>query len=83
MPFTVYVFYSDTAKKHYTGFTENLVERQKSHNEPGNEWTARYRPWWLIFHKDFEAKFNAMKYEEWLKKARGERLLKLYYTRHF
>ena len=71
MHFTVYVLYSDTAKKHYTGFTGNLIERLKSHNELGDEWTARYRPWRLIFQKDFEAKLDAMKYEQWLKKGQG------------
>ncbi|MFN7539494.1 MAG: GIY-YIG nuclease family protein [Bacteroidota bacterium] len=71
MHFTVYVLYSDTAKKHYTGFTGNFIERLKSHNELGDEWTARYRPWRLIFQKDFEAKLDAMKYEQWLKKGQG------------
>ena len=47
--FIVYVLYSDIAQKHYTGFTSNLSERLKSHNELGKDWTARYRPWRLIF----------------------------------
>ena len=76
MHFTVYVLYSDKAKKHYTGFTGNLIERLKSHNELGDEWTARYRPWRLIFQKDFEAKLDAMKYEQWLKKGQGRAFIK-------
>ncbi len=76
MHFTVYVLYSDTAKKHYTGFTGNLIERLKSHNELGDEWTARYRPWRLIFQKDFEAKLDAMNYEQWLKKGQGRAFIK-------
>ncbi|MFM9021642.1 MAG: GIY-YIG nuclease family protein [Sediminibacterium sp.] len=67
MSFIVYVLYSDIAEKHYTGFTANLIERLKSHNELGKEWTARYRPWRLIFQKDFAAKLDAMHYEKWLK----------------
>ncbi|MFM7359130.1 MAG: GIY-YIG nuclease family protein, partial [Sediminibacterium sp.] len=39
MSFIVYVLYSDIAEKHYTGFTANLIERLKSHNELGGEWT--------------------------------------------
>ena len=76
MHFTVYVLYSDTAKKHYTGFTGNLIERLKSHNELGDDWTARYRPWRLIYQKDFEAKLVAMKYEQWLKKGQGRAYIK-------
>lgn len=71
MHFTVYVLYSDTAKKHYTGFTGNLIERLKSHNELGDEWTARYRPWRLIFWKEFEMKLDAIHYEKWLKSGQG------------
>jgi putative endonuclease len=76
MYFTVYVLYSHTAMKHYTGFTGNLIERLKSHNELGNEWTARYRPWRLIFQKDFESKLDAMKYEQWLKSGQGRAFIK-------
>lgn len=76
MHFTVYVLYSDSAKKHYTGFTGNLIERLKSHNALGDEWTARYRPWRLIFQKDFAAKLDAMKYEQWLKKGQGRAFIK-------
>lgn len=76
MHFTVYVLYSDSAKNHYTGFTGNLIERLKSHNELGNEWTARYRPWRLIFQKDFEMKLAAMQYEKWLKSGQGRVFIK-------
>jgi putative endonuclease len=76
MHFTVYILDSDTAKKHYTGFTENLIERLKSHNELGNEWTARYRPWRLIFQKDCDAKLDAMKYEQWMTKGLGRAFIK-------
>ena len=76
MLFTVYVLYSDTAKKHYTGFTGNLIERLKRNNELGNECIARYRPWRRIFQKDFAAKLDAMKYEQWLKKGQGRAFIK-------
>jgi putative endonuclease len=65
--FVVYVLYSDSAHKHYTGFTSNLIERLKSHNELGKDWTARHRPWRLIFQKEFELKSEAMAFEKWLK----------------
>ncbi|MBK6636002.1 MAG: GIY-YIG nuclease family protein [Chitinophagaceae bacterium] len=56
MSFTVYILYSLTAKKHYTGFTSNLEQRLLSHNELGKDWTAKYRPWQLIYTRDFIVK---------------------------
>ena len=69
MHFTVYVLYSYTARKHYTGFTLNLIERLKSHNELGKEWTARYRPWRIISENDYEMNLAALQYEKWLERA--------------
>ena len=56
--------------------TGNLTERLKSHNEPGNVWTARYRPWRLIYLRDFEMKLDAMQYEKWLKSGQGRAFIK-------
>ncbi len=76
MPFIVYLLYSSTAKKHYTGFTSNLEQRLLSHNELGKDWTAKYRPWQLIFTKEFETKKEAMDYEKWLKTGVGRDFIK-------
>jgi len=67
MPYTVYILFSEIHKKQSTGFTSNLKERFKSHNELGNDWTSKYRPWKIIYFKEFEFKEDAMKYESWLK----------------
>jgi len=77
MPFIVYILYSATAQKHYTGFTSNLAERLLSHNELGKDWTARHRPWKLIFTKEFESKREAMDYEKWLKTGVGRDFIKI------
>jgi putative endonuclease len=74
--FVVYVLYSEGANKHYTGFTSNLSERLKSHNELGRDWTARYRPWRLILKKEFELKSEAMTFEKWLKSGLGRAFIK-------
>ncbi|MEP7377295.1 MAG: hypothetical protein ABI675_28085 [Chitinophagaceae bacterium] len=42
---------------HYTGFITNLEQRLRSHNEPGNDWAAKYWPWKIglyqrIYNKD-------------------------------
>ena len=76
MIFTVYVLYSKVHDKHYTGFTNNLELRLKSHNEFGKGWTSKYRPWSLIFSKEFESNIEAMKFEAWLKTGAGRDFIK-------
>jgi len=71
MNYTVYILYSQKFNKHYVGFTSNIELRLKSHNEFGKDWTAKYRPWKLIYSKEFENKTEAMAYEKWLKSGIG------------
>ena len=47
-----------------------------SHNELGKDWTAKYRPWKLIFTKDFDSKKDAIVYEKWLKSGVGRDFIK-------
>lgn len=75
--FVVYVLFSEKFNKHYTGFTSNLEERLKSHFElDKNSYTSRYRPWKLIYTKEFESKTEAMSHEKWLKTGIGRTFIK-------
>ena len=76
MKFTVYILFSVQFNKHYTGFTSNIQARLQSHNELGHDWTAKYRPWKIIFTKDFETKTEALAYEKWLKTGAGRDFIK-------
>ena len=76
MIYTVYVLYSVLHKKHYVGFTSNLEVRLESHQYFGKDWTSKYRPWELIFTKEFVEKSEAMKYEKWLKTGVGRDFIK-------
>ena len=76
MIYTVYILFSIIHQKHYTGFTSNIEQRLLSHNLLGHDWTAKYRPWKLIFTKEFEHKTDAMKYEKWLKSGIGREFIK-------
>jgi putative endonuclease len=60
----------------YKGYTSNLEQRLISHNLLGKDWTAKYRPWKLIFTKQFELKADAMKFEKWLKTGVGRDFIK-------
>lgn len=70
--FTVYVLYSSSFDKIYIGYTSNLNERLKSHNELGDKgWTIRYRPWVVVHAEQFELKTDAMRREKELKSGKG------------
>jgi putative endonuclease len=73
--FYLYVLYSDLHFKHYIGYTIDLDMRMKSHNELGSGWTKKYRPWRIIYGKEFERKDDAMKYESWLKTGVGREFI--------
>ena len=76
MIYTVYILFSINFQKHYTGFSSNIEQRILSHNELGKDWTAKYRPWKIIFIKEFESKKEAMAYEKWLKSGVGRVFVK-------
>jgi putative endonuclease len=75
--FIVYVLYSVEYNKIYVGFTSNLIERFKSHNELGTKgWTKNFRPWVIIHKEVFEEKSSALKREKELKSAKGREYIK-------
>ena len=76
MLYTVYILYSQSHQKHYTGFTSNLSQRLLSHNVLGKDWTAKYRPWKLIYTKAFDNKLEAIRFERWLKTGVGRDFIK-------
>jgi len=76
MLYTDYILYTEHFKKHYTGYTSNLNARFLSHNELGNGWTSKYRPWKLVYIKEFDSKAGAMTYEKWLKTGAGRDFIK-------
>jgi len=75
--YSVYVLYSSGYDKIYVGFTSNLEARLTHHNHPKNHgWTARYKPWKMIYHEHFISKKEAMIREKQLKSAAGRLFIK-------
>ena len=70
--FTIYVLYSANHDKIYIGYTANLIERFKSHNELGQKgWTIKFRLWTIIHTEEFSKKTAAMQREKQLKSFQG------------
>jgi putative endonuclease len=58
------------------GYSSNIQERLKSHNELATKgWTVRYRPWQLFYTEVFDTKVEAMKREKQLKSAKGREFI--------
>jgi len=75
--FIVYALYSSNYNKIYIGYTSNLVERYKSHNELSKKgWTIKYRPWIIIHQESFENKLEAILKEKQLKSASGRNFIR-------
>ena len=56
----------------YVGFTSDLKERIKKHNEGGSRSTAPYRPWKLVAYMGFESERRAREFEYYLKSGSGK-----------
>ena len=75
--FTVYVLYSEKFNKIYIGYTSNLNERFKSHNELATKgWTVSFRPWKIAYTEEYENKSDALKREKALKSSRGRNFIR-------
>ncbi len=75
--YKVYVLYSKPYNKIYIGYTSNLEERLKSHNELATKgWTIPFRPWILLYSETFEDKKAALKREKELKSFQGRKFIR-------
>ena len=71
--FYVYMLKSEShSDKRYTGFTTDLQQRFKKHNEGASVHTAKYRPWRLIAYFAFEEERKAREFEFYLKSGSGK-----------
>lgn len=72
--FTVYVLYSEKFKRIYIGYTSNLIERIKWHNQLAYKgYTIAYRPWVVVYTEFFETSTEA-RVRELKLKSRNSRL---------
>jgi predicted GIY-YIG superfamily endonuclease len=67
----VYVIKSKIDDRLYVGFSNELKQRIKSHNAGQSIYTAKYKPWKLIFYAAFENEKSAKEFEKYLKSHSG------------
>ena len=75
--FVVYILFSAKFCKTYVGFTSNLIDRFKSHNELATKgYTIKFRPWEVIYLEFYTSKSDAMKREKYFKSGIGREKIK-------
>jgi putative endonuclease len=74
--FYVYILQSVKDKKLYVGFTNDLDERLKEHNNEINPSTKFRLPVRLIFYESLPTKEEALEREKFYKSGRGKEVLK-------
>ena len=72
----VYILYSLSDKKFYTGFTENVAARVKDHNAGKNISTRNRRPLKLLYYEYHLSKTDALRREKYFKQTRGKTTIK-------
>jgi putative endonuclease len=80
MSYYLYILQSQLNRKFYTGSSDDPKRRLLFHNSIEKGFTARYRPWKLVFAKEFPSKSLAQKAERkiksWKSRLMIERLIK-------
>ncbi|MEE9431923.1 MAG: GIY-YIG nuclease family protein [Melioribacteraceae bacterium] len=60
MKYFLYILQSENSQKYYIGISQNLELRLTYHNSTEKGFTARYRPWKIVFTKKYNFKKEAL-----------------------
>lgn len=72
----VYILYSNKLEQKYIGYSTDLKQRVKEHNDGKTTSTARGKPWKLIYYECFLSEKDARREELFLKSGKGRDRLK-------
>ncbi|MCK9425518.1 MAG: GIY-YIG nuclease family protein [Ignavibacteriaceae bacterium] len=79
MSYFVYILKSQSAEKYYTGISANPELRLSYHNTTEKGFTSRYRPWEIVFTKEYPSKEIAhqaeLKIKNWKNRSMIERVI--------
>lgn len=74
--FYIYILESLKNNEIYIGYTSDLKNRLKEHNQGLNFSTKRYIPWKIIYYEACLEESDAKRREKYLKTTQGGRLIK-------
>lgn len=67
----VYILQSLKNNRYYVGCTKDLPKRLLQHNNGENASTSKYRPWKIIYYRNFKNQEEAYKCEKLVKSYKG------------
>ena len=73
--FTVYILFSKSISKYYTGHTQDLINRLIEHNNGETTSIRNGIPWEIVWKMEFDSRAEAMKMEAKIKKRGAKRFL--------
>ena len=72
MKYYLYILKSTVADKFYIGVSANPTTRLSYHNSHEKGFTARYRPWEIVFTKLYNSKSEALAAKRKIKKWKSK-----------
>jgi putative endonuclease len=76
MKYYVYILYSQSKDRYYTGYSANPEERVVEHNLGATPSTRPGRPWILAYTEEFENNSAAIKREREIKAMKSRKYIK-------
>ena len=67
----VYILQSKKDNTYYIGYTSDLDDRIKRHNQGRSGFTKRGIPWELVYSEEYQDRISAMKREKEIKSFKG------------
>ncbi len=75
MLYFVYIIYSATRNRYYTGHTDNLTKRMEQHNSGYESSTKSGVPWKLMYTEEYDSRSAAMKREYEIKSKKSRKYI--------
>ncbi len=71
----VYILYSKSINKYYTGYTSDIGKRLERHNAGWGIYSSRGIPWELVYYESYETKNDAIKRENEIKSKKSRKYI--------
>ena len=75
MGYFVYILKSKKSNNYYIGSSQNPEIRLTYHNSIEKGFTSRYRPWEIVYKKEFDLKESAKAAEQKIKKWKSKLMI--------
>jgi putative endonuclease len=75
MKYTIYILYSQSKDRYYTGYTTNPDERLLEHNNGATPSTRPGIPWIMVYKEECDDKTGAIRRETTIKKMKSRKYI--------